>query len=163
MAVALALGVRWWTHPTLFTSLGDRFVSAPQPVAESALSTTVVFPLTDKGEAERITLRDLHAVFKTNTAEADAAFYVCHMGAGESPIGAGHDPRQDCGDFERFEPGTSFELDVAPSDYLFVSITPARPGVAHLTHVRLDYALGADHFWQRGEQTIEVNRRVIAE
>lgn len=80
---------RWWTQPTLFTHLGDGFHAAPQPLAKAALSTTVVFPQTTSSAAETVTIERLDASFDRNTAKAEATFWLCHMRAGEDPIG-GH-------------------------------------------------------------------------
>ena len=160
--VAAGLVVRWWTHPTIFGSLGDSYVSLPLPVAEAALSTTVIFPQVD-GEPETVTIDRLHAVFSKNTANATATFSICHLGAGEAPIGDVHDPGTDCHDIVPVEDGASFLHGVAPdSDYLFVTITPTTAGVAHLARVEVRYERGAGHLYQRGTESIGIDRKVTA-
>jgi hypothetical protein len=160
IAVIAGLGVHWWTHPAIFGGLGDSYVSPPLPVAEAALSTTVIFPRVD-GEPETVTIERLDAVFSKNTANATATFSVCHLGEGEDPIGAVHDPETHCRDIRPFDAGTSFHHGVAPdSDYLFVTITPTTAGVAHLARVDVQYERGASHLYQQGTESVRVDRKV---
>ena len=162
VVAALGFGLHWWTHPTAFESLGDSYSSDPLPVSDAALSTTVVFPRVDE-EPETVTIHGLHAVFATNTANATATFSICHMAPGEEPIGAVHAPDTVCHDIEPAKPGSSLHLGVAPdSDYLFVTAAPTTPGVAHLTRVELDYSRGTAHLYQRGTQSIRVDRTITA-
>lgn len=160
LVVAVVMAWRWWTHPTAFSGLGDSYRSAPLRLDEAALSTTVIFPKVS-GSDETITIDGLDAVFANNSAEADATFWLCHMAPGEDPIGAVHDPGSSCNEIEAFKPAMRFQHGVAPdSDYLFVTITPTRRGVAHLATVDIDYRRTGDHLWQRGTQTIKVDRRI---
>ncbi|CAN5464885.1 hypothetical protein BH09ACT12_BH09ACT12_25810 [soil metagenome] len=152
----------WWTHPTAFSDLGDSFRSDPLPLAKAPLSTTVIFPKVG-GSAESIEINDLDATFSANTAKARATFWVCHMGANEDPIGAVHDPAATCGDIEAFLPPMEFNHGIAPnSDYLFVTITPTRRGTAYLESVDIDYQRSGSHGFQRGTQTLLVDRRITA-
>ena len=163
LVVVAALGVRWWTHPTVFGGLGDGYRADPRPVERAAMSTTVIFPKVG-GDPETVTIDDLRAVFTANTADAAATFGVCHMSAGEDPIGAVHDPADTCADSEAFEKGMTLRHGVAPdSDYLFVTITPTRAGVAHLVRVEVTYHRDATHLWQRGTESIRVDRQITAE
>ncbi|WKN47407.1 hypothetical protein [Nocardioides sp. Arc9.136] len=153
---------RWWTHPTAFDDLGDSGRLDPLPVADAALSTTVIYPKAS-GSAETVTIDGLDATFSENSAAATATFWVCHLAPDEDPIGAVHDPSSVCGDIESFEPPMRFEHGVAPdSDYLFVTITPSRPGVARLQSVDIEYRRSGEHFYQRGTQTIHVDRKLTA-
>jgi hypothetical protein len=162
LLLAAAFAWRWWTHAAVFGGLGDSGSSDPLPVADAALSTTVVFPKVE-GSPEAITITDLDATFSANTAGADAAFWVCHMGATEDAIGAVHDPGSTCRDTEPFTQGMRFDYGVAPhSDYLFVTITPTRPGVAHVESVDIEYRRGSDHLYQHGTQSIRVDRKITA-
>jgi hypothetical protein len=162
LVVAVVVAWRWWTHPKAFTGLGDSFISDPLPLADAALSTTVIFPKVS-GSEEAITIEGLDATFSSNTAKADATFWLCHIAADEDPIGAVHDPGSVCSDIEAFTPPMRFEHGVAPdSDYLFVTITPTRRGVAHLDTVDVDYRRSGDHFYQHGTQTIRVDRMITA-
>ncbi|MGN0062699.1 MAG: hypothetical protein ACI379_00535 [Nocardioides sp.] len=165
VTVALAVGSvgwNWWTHPKAFTDLGDSFIADPQPVADAALSTTVVFPKA-RGTHETITVNRLSATFSSNTAEADTTFWICHMSAHEDPIGAVSDPGSECSDMEAFAPPMRFDHGVAPdSDYLFVTITPTRPGTAHLTGVEIEYQRSGEHAYQRGAQAIRADRKITA-
>lgn len=163
VAALLVLGVRWWTHPTLFDSLGDSVTLKPRPVARAAVSTTVVFPRTEGESIEKVTLNDLDAVFRTNTAKAQVSYAICRMSAGEDPVLAVGNAGRFCSNLEPFESGARLNLGVDPdSDYLLATVTPTRPGVAHLTQVRLTYALDRSHLWQRGTQTVRVDRKVTA-
>ncbi|GAB2746404.1 hypothetical protein GCM10027273_26070 [Nocardioides pakistanensis] len=157
-------GLWRWTHPTVFGDLGDSIVAAPRPVAKAALSSTVVFPQIG-GEPETVTIDDARPVFGRNTAEATAAFFICHPKESEKPgIGAVHEPANFCKELEPVEPGTAFRYGLEPaSDYMIVTITPTRPGVAHLTHIELSYQRGARHFFQQGTESIRVDRKVVAE
>ncbi|MCW2791080.1 MAG: hypothetical protein JWO76_178 [Nocardioides sp.] len=160
--VAAGLGVRWWTHPTVFGGLGDSISMGALPVADAALSTAVIFPKVD-GEPETVTISSVHGVFSRNSARASASFSVCHLAAGESPIGSVHDPERYCQDIDPVRAGMSFTQGVAPeSDYLFVTLAPTRPGVAHLVRVEVEYARGADHLYQRGTESIRADRKVTA-
>lgn len=163
LAVVLAVGLaawRWWTHPQAFTSLGDSYSANPRPLADAALSTTVIFPKT-RGSHEAITIDGLEATFSSNTAKADATFWLCHMTDGEDPILAVHDPESVCSDIEAFEAPMRFEHGARPdSDYVFVTITPMRRGVAHLESVDVDYRRSGDHLHQRGTQTIRMDRNI---
>lgn len=162
IAVAGGFGAWWWTHPTAFRDLGDSFALQPRPVDEAVLSTTVIFPKVD-GEPETVTIDSLGPVFSKNTARATAAFSICHLSPGEDPIGAAHDPAEFCQDLEPFEAGASFRHGVEPdSDYLLVTLVPATAGVARLARVEIGYRLGADHLYQRGTQSIRVDRKVTA-
>ena len=160
IVVVAGLGARWWTHPTIFGGLGDSYVSLPLPVADAALSTTVIFPQVD-GEPETVTIERLHGVFSKNTANATATFSICHLREGEDPIGAVHDPETYCQDIVPVEAGASFHHGVAPdSDYLFVTIAPTTAGVAHLVRVDVRYKRGAGHLYQQGTESIRVDRKV---
>ena len=163
VVVALALGVRWWTRPSIFGDLGDSFASSePLPVAAAALSTTAIFPKVD-GEPETVTIDGAQAVFSNNTAKAKVTFSICHLGVDEDPIGAVHDPANYCQDIVPLEAGASFRYGVAPdSDYLFVTIAPTTRGVAHLAQVEVEYTRKRDHLYQRGTESIRVDRKVTA-
>jgi hypothetical protein len=162
LVVLAGVGLRWWTHPNVFGNLGDSFAAVPLPVADAALSTTVIFPNVE-GEDETVRVDHIKAIFVKNTAEATATFFICHLSAGESPIGAVHDPETYCRDIVAVEEGASFHHGVFPSgDYLFVTITPTRPGIARLARVEVGYERGARHFYQRGTESIQVDRKVIA-
>lgn len=162
LVVAGVVAWRWWTQPTVFTGLGDSYKSDPLPLEDAALSTTVIFPKVN-GANEQVTIEGLTATFSDNTAKADASFWLCHMASGEDPIGAVHDPGSVCSDIEAFEPPMRFNHGIAPdSDYLFVTITPTRRGIAHLESVDVDYRRSRDHLYQHGTQTIRVNRSVTA-
>lgn len=163
IVVVAGLSLRWWTHPTLFDNLGDSFRARPLPVANAALSTTVIFPQVD-GEPETVTIDGLHAIFSENTAQATATFSICHMHPGEDPIGAVHDPTNHCADIVPVEDGTDFQNGVWPdSDYLFVTITPTKAGIAHLERVEVRYSRDSSHLYQRGPQSIRVDRTVTAD
>jgi hypothetical protein len=163
VAVLAGLGVRWWTHPTIFRDLGDAFVSDPLPVSASALSTTVIFPKVD-GTPETVTIDHARAVFSKNTAKATATFWICHLGAGEDPIGAVHDPKSHCRDIVPLETGSTFRHGVAPgSDYLFVTVTPTTVGVAHLAEVEVRYRRAARHLYQQGTESIRADRKITAQ
>lgn len=150
----------WWTHPKAFGELGDSYKSKPRPLADSALSTTVVFPKTS-GSPETITIRGLDAAFSENTAKAGATFWICHMTEGEAPILAVFHPESTCADIERVTTPMRFEHGVWPdSDYLFVTITPTRSGVTRLRSVDIDYSRSKRHLYQRGTETI-VAKRVV--
>ena len=161
--VAAALGARWWSQPSLFGKSGfGAFSAAPRPVAKAALSTTVIWPKTD-GEPETVTINDAQAIFSKNSVKATATFWVCHMGAGESPIGAVHDPQDACQDIVPLEAGASYLHGVAPdSDYLVVTITPTRRGVAHLERVEVDYVRTRAHLYQQGTESLDVDCRITA-
>ena len=162
LAVAGVTAWQWWTHPTAFDDPGDSVRVAPVPVSDAALSTTVVLPKVS-GSSEEIVVDHMDATFSTNTAGAVASFWVCHMAPGEDPIGAVHDPGAVCRDIEPFEPQLRLDHGVAPdSDYLFVTITPTRRGVAHLETVDIEYRRSGDHFHQRGTQTVRADRKVTA-
>lgn len=165
LAVVVVSGVmvgRWWTHPTAFNDLGDGYEAGPRRVADAAVSTTVIFPKI-AGSREAITLHDLSATFSENTAGAEATFWLCHMAPGEVPIGAVHDPGATCSDIERFEAPMQFDHGVdADSDYVFVTVSPTRAGVAHLKAVDVDYRRSSAHLFQRGTQTILADRKVTA-
>lgn len=160
--VLAGLGLRWWTHPTLFGGLGDTFFAKPRPVAEASLSSTVIFPNVHDAE-ETITFKNFKAVFSNNTAEAKATFSICHLSAGEMPIGAVHDPEEYCRDIVPAGAGAAFHYDRYPDgDYLFVTITPTRAGAARLARVEVTYARGRQHLYQRGTESIRVDRKVTA-
>ena len=54
-----------------------------------------------------------------------------------------------------------FTHGIAPdSDYLFVTLTPTRRGKAHLESVAVEYRRPGDRFFQRGTQTIRVDREI---
>lgn len=83
------------------------------------------------------------------------------MAPGEAPIIAVEQPGSACSDIEPFTSSMRFEHGSAPdSDYLFVTITPTRQGVAHLESVDVEYRRSRDHFYQRGTQTIRVDRMI---
>ena len=131
-------------------------------MADAALSTTVIFPRVD-GEPESVTIDRLQAVFYKNTANATATFSICHLGAGEDPIGAVHDPESFCQNIVPVQAGASFHYGAAPdSDYLFVTITATTAGVAHLARVEIRYERGASHLYQQGTESIRVDRKVTA-
>ena len=160
--VTAGLGLRWWTHPTVFVDLGDSFSAEPRPVAEAALSSAVIFPNIDD-EEETITIKGVEAVFANNSAEAAATFWICHLSAGETPIGSVHDPGEYCRDIVPASAGASFHYDRYPDgDYLFVTITPTRAGVARLARVEVTYARGPQHLYQRGTESIRADRTVTA-
>jgi hypothetical protein len=163
LVVIAGLGVRWWTHPTIFRDLGDAYASDPLSLADAALSTTVIFPKVD-GEPETVTIDRARAVFSDNTAKATATFSICHLGAEEDPIGAVHDPETYCREMVPLEAGASFRHGVAPdSDYLFVTIAPTTVGVAHLARVEVRYKRGAGHLYQWGTESIRADRKVTVE
>ncbi len=163
LCLIAVLGVRWWTHPTVFDQSGVGGSADPRPVARAALTTTVIYPRVS-GEPETITIDRLRAVFAENTAEATATFMICRLQAGQGPIGTAHHPEDYCTDLEPVEPGDLFLHGVAPdSDYLIVTIAPTRPGVAHLTDVEIDYRRGARHRFQQGTQSLAPDLTVIAE
>lgn len=162
VVMATVIGVRWWTHPTLFGDLGDSFASDPLPAAEASLSAAVTFPQVD-GEPETVTIDGATAVFSQNTAEATATFSICHLGAGEDPILVAHDPARYCQDIQPLEAGATFHHGHAPdSDYLLITITPTTDGVAHLARIDVAYRRGASHLYQRGTESIRVDRKVTA-
>ncbi len=162
LLVAGVLGWRWWAHPTVFGDPGDGFRAAPLPVADAALSAAVTFPRVS-GEPETVTLDGIHAVLSTNTARATTTFSICHLAPGESPINAVHDPGGWCHDIEPVRAGTSLRQGVGDdSDYLFVTITPRTAGVAHLARVEISYARGAGHLFQRGTESVRVDRALTA-
>jgi hypothetical protein len=160
LLAAGAMAWRWWTHPSAFSGLGDSYSSDPLPLSGAALSTTVIFPQAS-GSPEQVTIDGLDAKFSSNTAKAAATFWLCHMAGGEEAIGSVHDPGSVCSTIEAFKPPMRFDYGVAPdSDYLFVTLTPTRRGVAHLKAVDVDYQRSADHFYQQGTQTIRVDRTI---
>ncbi len=137
LVAAVFVGWHRWTHPSIFTGLGDTYASPPLPVGKASISTTVILPKVD-GEGEEVTIEGLSADFSSNSAERRCRSGVPHDAAAD-PIGAVRDPRPFCEDIEAFEPPMSFDYGVAPrSDYLFVTITPTRPGEAHLASVTVD-------------------------
>ncbi len=160
LAAAGMVAWNWWTHPKAFGGLGDGYEPDPRPLADSALSTTVVFPKI-KGSPETVTIRGLDATFSENTAKAGATFWICHMTEGEAPILAVFDPESTCADIEKVTTPMRFEHGVRPdSDYLFVTITPTRSGVAKLESVDIDYSRSKRHLYQRGTETIAAARVV---
>lgn len=160
LLVMAGLGVRWWTHPTAFGNLGDSVIGMARPVEEAALSTTVIFPQVE-GRPETIRITGLRAVFRRNTARATATFSICHMTAGEDPIGSVQHPEDSCADIEPVDDEASFLHGVHPaSDYLFVTITPTVRGVAHLARVEVTYERGARHLFQRGTESIRADRKI---
>lgn len=153
--------VHWWTHPKAFEDFGSSYGTLPLPVADAALSITAIYPKIS-GSSEVITIEGLDATFSTNTAKASVTFSICHMAADEHPIGAVFEPESTCGDIEPFEAPARFHHGVDPnSDYLFVTITPTRPGVARLESIDIDYRR-PEHFHQRGTQTLEGGAEVNA-
>lgn len=160
--VAAAIGVRWWTHPTVFGDVGDSISVGPLPVSEASLSTALTFPKVG-GEPETVTISGAKAFFSENTAKATATFAICDRGPGEDPIGAVRDPGSCCQNVVPLIAGATFRYDPAPdSDYLIVTITPTRGGVATLALVELAYERGASHLFQRGTESIQVDRKVAA-
>jgi hypothetical protein len=163
LVVVGAAGLDRWRHPTAFGGLGDGFVADPRPVAQAGLATTVIFPVTRGEDVETVALRDVSAVFSTNTAEATATFSVCHMSPGENPIGVVDEADDYCARVEPFTPGMELRRDEThTSDYLVVTVTPTRPGVAQLERVEVDYRRAARHFLQQGVESIRVSRRITA-
>lgn len=161
LVIAGLVGWRWWTHADAFEEGAAGFKASPRPVAEAALTTTVIMPK-DSGEVERITIKGLDATFDRNGAAAKATFGVCHMSQGQDPIGFVHDPAEACANLEPVELPMEFTYGVAPdSDYLTVTITPRKPGTARLTGVTIDYER-PDHFDQRGEQILDLDTTVTA-
>lgn len=150
---------QWWTHPKAFDESAGTYGTHPLPVSHAALSSTVIFPQTS-GTPETVTIDQLDATLSENSAKSEVTFWICHMTAGEGPIGAVFDPESYCSDVERFEAPARFKHGVEPeSDYLFVTITPTRPGVTHLESIDIDYRR-PEHFHQRGTQTIAAERAV---
>ncbi|MFO6454389.1 MULTISPECIES: hypothetical protein [unclassified Aeromicrobium] len=161
VVAAGVVAVHWWTHPTAFRDLGASYGTQPLPVADAALSTTVIYPQTS-GSPETMTIEGLDATFSTNTAKAGVTFSICHMAPGEAPIGSSFDPGSNCSDIEPFRAPARFEHGVDPnSDYLFVTLTPTRAGVARLESIDVDYRR-PEHFHQRGTQRIKVGAEVNA-
>ncbi|MGZ6768566.1 MAG: hypothetical protein ACXVEQ_19960 [Nocardioidaceae bacterium] len=157
--IAIGIGAHWWTHATVFHDLGDSIAMDPLPVAKGALSSTVIFP--DHDARETITIKSIDANFSTNTAGARATFSICHMGAGDAVIGTAHTARRWCHDIVPAGTGSTVRLGTSRNrDYVFVTITPTRPGSAHLESFDIDYRRSGSHLFQRGSQTIQADRRL---
>jgi hypothetical protein len=161
IAAAVVPGLRWWTRPTVFGSLGDRFVAAPLPVADALLASAVTFPR--EAGAQTVTITGAHAVLEENTAAAAVAFSICHLSAGEIPILAVHDPQNGCRDREPLRTGAVLRQRTSGAgDYLIVTITPTKAGVARLTSVDLTYRRGVRHLLQHGTERIDLDRTAVA-
>lgn len=152
----------WWTHPTAFDERGGVAGVVPSPLAEPTLSSTIVYPKVS-GSAETVIIDGLDANFSKNTADASVSFWVCHSAPDEDPVGAARDMDGECRDMEAVETPMRFEHRVGRgSDYLFITITPSRRGVARLESVDIEYRRSREHFYQRGTQTIHADRKLTA-
>ena len=164
--LALAVGVLaagwWWTHPTLISLDSYSEKMDPRPVAKAAVSFGILSPKV-RGQAVTVTIDKVSATLAENSASAKITYSICHMTAGEAPLGAVHDPKKYCADLVPLAPGATYHYGVVPnSDYLILTITPTQPGVVRVTGVQLTYSAGSDHFYQRGTQRGDIQLQVTA-
>jgi hypothetical protein len=150
----VALG-RWWTHPDLFHDAGYGFVAAPMPLADSALSIPVEL---DAEEGTVITFRGARAQFAANSAGARATFAICSPRPERGLFGVARDPKPFCKDLHPLTPGTRITATpLQHGEYVVMTVQPTRPGKARVDRIDLDYALGRQHLYRRGTDTLAVN------
>jgi hypothetical protein len=136
-------------------------VSVALPVAKAALHVGITD--LDRDEDVIVTFRDATAVFEKNTAEAEATFWICQ--GGDSLLGSSHGPLESsvCRNPRPLKEGSDMTSSSDPaSDYVVVTVTPKRAGVARLDRVDLDYSLGADHFYRRGTESLDTDVTIPA-
>ena len=164
LLVALVLAWRWWTHPNLFAGQGTAgMVSVARPVAKAALHVGITNPDLDRDEDVIVAFRGATAVFEKNTADAGATFWICQ--GGDSVLGSSHGSLESstCRNPRPLKEGTEMTYSSDPkSDYVVVTVTPKRAGVARLDRVDLDYSLGADHFYRRGTESLDTDVTIPA-
>ena len=126
----------------------------------AAETGTTAFPRPDATEPVELTFRGARAYFSENEAGAEATFWICssHTGFGTGPL------EKSCADARPVESGTEWTYPAVPAgEQLLVTVTPSHAGTVRLDRVELSYSLGADHFFRRGTDSIEVDARFTAE
>jgi hypothetical protein len=148
---------RWWTQPDLFPDRGDGFVSVTMPLMDSALSIPLELE-PDEADGTVITFRGARAHFAANSAEARATFAICTPLPERGLFGVVRDPKPFCKELRPLTPGSQVTATPHPhGEYVVMTVRPTRPGRARVHRVDLDYALGRDHHYRRGIDSIAVD------
>jgi len=160
LVLAGTFAVRWWTSPDLFDNVGAGFKADPRPVDKAVIHAGISYPSEDDDNVT-VTLRDVRATSATNTARAVASFAVCRF-EGDA-VGVVHGPLgRWCEEIVPVDRDTEVPYTFTNGEMLVMTITPGRRGESRVSHVRIDYATGRSHLWQRGEQTIRTDVAVRA-
>ncbi|GAB3774378.1 hypothetical protein GCM10027600_36840 [Nocardioides ginsengisegetis] len=112
-------------------------------------SAAVSIPVTwdSDGAPTTVTFHSAHAFFATNTAAAHVTFEICQRSPGKifTPVYGGLS--LDCTSVTPLTPGVTMTYPTHPfaHDYVMVTVTPTRPGVAVLSNVRFTYSLPSHH------------------
>ncbi len=140
--------VAWhsWTHPDVFPDEnGSLDIMGPRPVDKAAVSFPVTWDGT--GDPTTVTFRTAKATFAINTAAAHVTFEICERRPGKVYQAVVGSLRPYCTSVTPLTSGTTMTYPEHPfaHHYVMATITPTRPGVAHLTNVRFTYSLPSHH------------------
>jgi hypothetical protein len=160
--VAAVLAGHWWTHPSLFGDLGYGFRAAPAPVSRAALAVAVTDPW-NAGDAEEVSFGGAEARFAVNTARARATFSICTP-SDKGLLGSAkaEDLTRFCSSLRPLPGAPMASRSSETGEYVILRVRPTRPGRVRVVGVALDYALGRDHLFQRGTDTVAMDITVLA-
>lgn len=132
-------------------------------VEENVVHVGIAVPPVRGDGEERLVLGSAAATFSENSSATRAAFSVCVPKPGANPIGAVSEPLAvHCSEVRPVADGTLLRwVDGFPSgEYLVMTLTPTRPGSAHVDAVTFTYSRSWRHLRQTGTDRTEVDIRV---
>lgn len=151
LAGGLAGFAYWWTHPTLFRSVGfDLAYYRPVAVSTGEVTAGVLVPLQDNGGAV-ITLRNATVNFAAGSARASATFAICDG----DPVGLIVTPTTPHCTRIGGVPGR-IDLTSRGAQTLLMSVRPTSAGVVRITSISVSYREGSDHLWRQGSETLPI-------
>jgi len=140
-----------WRHPTLFEADALAYGFEQRPVGQRVYVGMTPAVVSAPGP---VTLEDIRPVLRTNTAEAEIAFFVCTLDPtrGIGSVGAVRSLGRACSGVTPVRAGTTFDADASasPRQQVVMAIEPTAPGLVVIDGMKVTYAAG----WQRGSQWI---------
>ncbi|MGC4111296.1 MAG: hypothetical protein QM747_12900 [Nocardioides sp.] len=154
-----ALGVRWWTHPDLFTpdNAGGDMSWGPLPLAKSQVTFGVTSP--ERGaDGTPITFRSVPTVdLAENSAQATVRVSTCHPRSDiphPTVIGSLRGTGRHYCTITPIVDGTRYTF--RGPDYIIATITPKTPGRVLITGMGFHYATGRADWYRRGVDSLSM-------
>ncbi|MDN4161106.1 hypothetical protein [Nocardioides abyssi] len=134
------------SEPTAFDSFGNGMAMR---LPEDG-SRTLLVDVGYASSTETVTLRSARAAVVQNTANADIEFFVCGI---RQRVGASFDPVEQVCSGTTAIGGHRFVIG-SEKETVMMAVTPRRAGQVVLRGAIIEYARGARHLWQTGEERI---------
>lgn len=148
---------------------GFSFVADPVPVSSSTMQFGIMAPYVGKEDSETLTFRSATAHFRRNSANATATISVCRpRGSSNGGLGGGGAVQEStlkkyCQKAHPVVSGTKLRWGTTSSrgEFLVLTVSPTRPGVADVDSFTLDYSRDQAHGGQSGVEILSGQKFVV--